>query len=258
MARIALVLVLFALTAEPAYAGSAYGVLVPGETLLTFDLDGDHLRAAALRTTLECDDGGTFDFAADFELGGRSRLGHSYLRPLRSQPGTLRRRITADWYRGRDRALWRGTLTVTRLGARKPRVHLVLRETDRFSDCAVELTRLARREPGVLYTGATDDDEPVWLRLLPEGVEWVAGYGQGCRPERFMEGLHADFLPWTSPITFGRAGLIGGFRSGDYAQSIELDGVVSGAIAGGTQRVVGDDGRNHCDTKGRAWHAVTG
>ena len=67
MARIALVLVLFALTAEPAYAGSAYGVLVPGETLLTFDLDGDHLRAAALRTTLECDDGGTFDFAADFD-----------------------------------------------------------------------------------------------------------------------------------------------------------------------------------------------
>ena len=134
----------------------------------------------------------------------------------------------------------------------------MLREFDRYSDCAIELTRLARREPGVLYTGATDDDEPVWLRRLPEGVEWVAGYGHGCRPDGFMQGLHADFLPWTGPSTFGRQGLIGGFRSGDFAQSVELGGELSPATAQGVQRLVGDDGRNRCDTKGRAWHAVTG
>jgi len=258
MTRIALALVLLALSAGPAYAGRAYGVLVPGEALLTFELEGEQLRAAALRTTVECDDGGTFDFAADFELRGRPRVGHSYLLPLRSQPGTLRRRITADWYRVRDRLRWRGTLTVSRLSARKPRVHLVLRASDRYGECVTELTRLARREPGVLYTGATDDDEPVWLRRLPEGVEWVAGYGNVCRPEGFMQGLHDDFLPWTSVSTFGRPGLIGGFHSGDFTQSVELSGQISPTIATGNQRLVGDDGLNRCDTKGRAWHAVTG
>ena len=79
----------------------------------------------------------------------------------------------ADWSAGATDALARHA-DGDPSEARKPRVHLVLRESDGFSDCATELTRLARREPGVLYTGATDDDEPVWLRS-PEGVEWVAG-----------------------------------------------------------------------------------
>jgi hypothetical protein len=257
MARIALALVLLALTAQPAYAGRAYGVLVPGDSLLTFEVEGNTLRAAALRASLGCDDEDSIEFAANFKIARRTHRGEEYLVPLRSRPGTLRHRIVAEWFSGRDRMSWRGTLTVTRLEARKPRVHLLLRESDRYSDCVVELTRLARREPGVLYTGGTDDDEPVWLRRLPEGVEWVAGYGSPCRPDTFMQGFHEDLLPLTG-ATFGRSGLIGGFHGDGYDQSVALTGTLAAAEATGTQRLVGDDGLNHCDTKERRWRAVTG
>jgi hypothetical protein len=258
MARIALALALLALTAQPAYAGRAYGVLVPGQSLLTFEVDGNTLRAAAARLTLFCDDGDSFAFAANFKIGRPTRHDEEFLVPRRSRPGTLRHWIVADWGRGRDRIVLRGRLTVTRLQARKPRVHLFLRASDRIGDCVGELTRLARREPGVLYTGGTDDDEPVWLRRLPDGVEWVAGYGAACRPFGFMEGFHEDFVPLTGANTFGRGGLIGGFQSGDYEQSVALGGTFAPAAATGTQRLVGTERDNRCDTKERRWRAVTG
>jgi hypothetical protein len=250
MARIALALALLALTAAPAHASRAYGVLTPGETLLTFEIQGNALNAAALRTLVYCDDGESFFWAANFKIARRAGHGDDYLVPL----GGMRYRIVADYGRGSDAVHWRGTLSVTRPDAPKPRVHLTLRQSDAVSTCGFELLRLARHEPGVLYTGGTDDDEPVWLRRLPEGIEWVAGYGVECRPHGFMEGLHTDLVPLTSPTTFGRSGLIGGFDD----RAVELGGEFLASEASGTQRIVGADGDNRCDTKGRAWHAVSG
>ena len=141
---------------------------------------------------------------------------------------------------------------MTRPEARKPRVHLTLRSS---GGCSTVIDRLARREPGVLYAGGTDDDEPVWFRVLPEGVEWVAGYGVGCGASSFMEGLHEDLVPLTGPATFGRDGLIGGFESD---RSVDVRGTFASAQATGTQRVTGAVDGRRCDTKERAWRAVSG
>jgi hypothetical protein len=252
VARIVVALVvLLLLCAPPAHAGRAYGVLTPGESLLTFELRGPRLVSAAVRLTVFCDDGESFSWAANFKLAKRPGRNDEYLVPL----GGTRYRIVADYGRGQDLERWRGTLSVSRLDARKPRVHLVLHESDEISTCRAELTRLARREPGVLYTGGTDDDEPVWARILPEGVEWVAGYGVGCGARGFIEGFHTDLLPQASPTTFGRDGLIGGF---DDDRAVEVHGVLGRAEAFGTQRVTGVDGDSPCDTKDRRWRAVTG
>jgi hypothetical protein len=248
---VAIALLATTLLAAPAHASRAYGVLDPGTTLLTFALDGSTLRSAAIRTLVGCDDGDSFFFAANFRIGARPRHDDENLVPL----GGLRHRVVADYGRGRDAVRWRGTLSVTHPEARKPRVHLTLRERDRFSTCTAEIDRLARREPGVLYTGGTDDDEPVWLRILPEGVEWVAGYGVGCKPEGFMEGIYEDLLPATSPTTFGRDGLVGPFQDG---RSVELRGTLGPSQAEGIQRVTETGEFRRCDTKERSWVAVTG
>jgi hypothetical protein len=252
MSRIAAVaLIVIAAFATPAHASRAYGVLDPGTTLLTFAVDDGTVRSAAVRTLVRCDDGDSFAFAANFRIAARPRHDEENLVPL----GGLRYRVVADYGRGRDLVRWRGTLSVSRPEARKPRVHFTLRQSDEVSTCTAEITRLARREPGVLYTGGTDDDEPVWLRVRPEGVEWVAGYGVGCGRTGFMEGLHEDLLPLTTATTFGRGGLIGGFE-GD--RSVDAHGVLGPSEASGIQRVTGSDGGRRCDTKERPWRAVTG
>lgn len=244
---VALTLLIVAMAAAPARASRAYGVLDPGTTLLTFTLDDEGLRTAALRTLVYCDEGDSFFFAANFRIGARPRHDDENLVPL----GGLRYRIVADYGRGRDAFRWRGTLTVTRPGARKPRVHLTLRQ----ADCGTEITRLATREPGVLYVGGTDDDEPVWFRVLPEAIEWVAGYGVACGRSGFMEGLHEDLVPRTGLATFGRDGLIGGFDDG---QAVDIHGEIGPAEATGIQRITGSDAGRRCDTKERPWRAVTG
>ena len=252
MARIVVIaLIALAACAAPAEASRAYGVLDSGTTLLTFALDDGGVRSAAVRTLVHCDDGDEFFFAANFRIGARPRHDDENLVPL----GGLRYRVVADYGRGRERVRWRGTLSVTRPEARKPRVHFTLRLFDEISTCSTEIDRLARREPGVLYTGGTDDDEPVWLRILPEGVEWVAGYGVGCAPDGFMEGIHEDLLPLTSATTFGRDGLVGPFGKG---RSVDVRGTLGPSQADGIQRVTETGEFRRCDTKERPWHAVTG
>jgi hypothetical protein len=258
MIRLALALALLALTAEPASAGRAYGVLDPGRALLTFEVDGDALRAAALRMPLPCEEGGQIDFAAKFRIAPRGR---QVLIPLRSERGTLRHRIHVVWGSGRDRLTFAGTFVVTHLADRKPHVRLVLRA----EDCTGWLQRPARNEPGVLYTGATDDDEPVWLRRLPDGVEWVSGFGTACRPRGFVEGLHADMLPLAGPNGFGWTELVDGYSSGFYQDlyglSVQLAGTFGPDAAAGELRIVargGDWQADRCDTGKRTWRAVTG
>jgi hypothetical protein len=73
-----------------------------------------------------------------------------------------------------------------------------------------------------------------------------------------MYGFHEDLVPLTGATAFGRAGLIGGFQGGGYDQSVALAGTLASGEAIGTQRLVGSEGGNRCDTKERKWHAVTG
>ncbi len=250
-----LVLTIVLLAAPPAHAGRAYGVLSPGASLLTFEVEGDALNAAALRLSLGCDDGESIEFAANFRFSRPDRDGDAFLIRERARRHALRYRIFAQWGRGRDAWHWRGSLTVRRLDERKPRVDLVLREFDRISTCETRITRLARNEPGVLYTGGTDDDEPVWLRRLPSGVEWVSGFGTECGDDDFMDGLYADFLPLSGPDAFGRAGLVGGFQAAGREVEVGLDGVLGPAEAAGTLRL---RAARDCDTGERRWRAATG
>ena len=241
----------FALCASPAQAGRAYGVLEPDRYLLTFEVTDGALTAAALRIPVPCDEGGWIDFAAKFRIASRGR---QVLIPV----GALRHRIHVEW--GRD-FTWSGRLTITRLGDRKPHVRLELRTRG----CRVAFNRLARREPGTLYTGATDDAEPVWIRRRPDGVEWVSGFGTACRPRGFVEGLHANVLPNIGPDAFGWPDLIDGFSSGEYEDlyplQVQLAGTFAGAEAAGELRIVareGDWNADRCDTGRRTWRAVTG
>ena len=105
-----LALAILLMAAPAAQAGGAYGVLTPGSSLLTFEVEGNALRAAALRISLPCEDEGAVTFAANFTLARAARNGDEFLLRERSQRGTLRYRIHADWGRGRDLWRWRGTL----------------------------------------------------------------------------------------------------------------------------------------------------
>jgi hypothetical protein len=250
-----LALAIVVLAASPAHAGRAYGVLSPGASLLTFEVEGGALKAAALRLTLSCDDGESIDFAANFRFSRPDRGGDAFLIRERARRNALRYRIFSQWGRGLDAWHWRGMLRVSRLDERKPRVHLMLREFDRTSTCEARITRLARNEPGVLYTGGTDDDEPVWLRRLPSGVEWVNGFGTECGDDDFMQGLYADFLPFDGPESFGRAGLIGGFQVAGREIAVGLGGVLGPSQADGTLRL---RAARDCDTGERRWRAATG
>ena len=102
---VAVALVALAVLAPPARADRAYGVLDPGTTLLTFALDGDAVRSAAVRTWVDCGEGDGFFFAANFRIGARPRHGDENLVPV----GDLRYRVVAEYGRGRNLYRWRGT-----------------------------------------------------------------------------------------------------------------------------------------------------
>lgn len=263
VAAVAIVVVVAAWLTPAAAANRAYGRLdAVQQELFTFELAdaGAQVRAATVRMWMDCDQDYGFQYVAPFALTGHGR--GDFL--IRRGPG--RYRVRAVWPDGRDRLTFDGTLTITAVRSRYARVHLVLRSvrrSDRSDRCRGEFVGTARRAPGVLFAGATDDGEPVLLRRRGHWIDWVAGYGTPCRPSGFMEGLHADLVERTSPTAFGWPELMAGFSAGEdtsrFAQSVQLSGTIDGALAAGTFRIAGSSAADPavvCDTGVRHWRAV--
>ena len=139
---------------------------------------------------------------------------------------------------------------------------------DRSDRCRFDGTLRAERDPGTLYVGATDDDEPVMVRRNDDGtgVEWLSGFGTDCEPEGFMQGIHTSDLGLDpTDDTFGTEGLQAGepfdpFGTGEYEQSVAIGGQLESDRAGGIFRMVanGDTGpAETCDTATRRWRAIS-
>lgn len=264
-----------ALSAMPASADRAYGGYEPrGEELVTFTLSEGavpRVRAMTVRMRLGCALEYAYEFAATFSVV--RRLPHPVPRNRNllvlepSKRGTAHARIRAIWGTKRSHLTWIGTLSVARADERGASLRIRLRSVasdDRDDRCYGELRLRARREPGVLYVGATDDDEPVWFRREGDVVEWLSGFGTPCRPSGFFEGIHADAILTSSPTAFGWPGLVDGFSHGEfnwlYAVSAHVQGQVEGDRARGTLRLVGSGGTaqaDRCDTGVRHWTAVS-
>jgi hypothetical protein len=263
--------VVMALASAPgASANRVYGAFDPrGEALFTFELSDAppyRIRAATVRMGLYCDHYGYgYGYPATFKIvrrmppkSARNR-DHLVLRPGR------RARIRAVWGSARRHTAYTGTLSIGKVTERSARVRIRLRSSDSRDArdrCSGVLRVRARREPGVLYAGATDDGEPVWVRREGNSIEWLSGFGTGCRPRGYFEGIHADAIDLSGPSAFGWPGLMPGFSHGAYnrlfAVSAHVQGRLDGALARGTVRLVGAGGSlrsDRCDTGRRRWRA---
>lgn len=267
----ALVIGALGVSAPMAQANRTYGAFDPVQSLLTFEVSdtGREIRAATVRMWLYCPEGYySFQYPATFAVVRRPDLARArnrdFLIVRRSVGGELHARIRAVWGTATDHSTYSGTLTVSRVRARSARVHLVIRSAysrDRHERCRGELDLPAKRDPGVLYVGATDDDEPVWVRRVGKNVEWLSGFGTGCKPHGYTEGIHADLVAMTSPTAFGWRGMVDGFWNGDgdlVDLSVHIAGTLGPRQASGTFRVVGTraGGRGRCDTGWRKWRAA--
>jgi hypothetical protein len=259
--------------APPASANRAYGAFDPVEQLLTFEVSdsGRQIRAATGRLWLECDQDYSFQTTSTFTIVPRGAKASARNRFLliagRARHGELRYRLLAVWGTRRRHTTYTGFLRISRLADRSAHVQLMVRSVsslDRTDRCAGQISRGARREPGVLFVGATDDDEPVWVRRDGDRVEWLNGCGAPCRgSDEFMEGIHADWIAMTSATTFGWPALIDGFSIGSdealVSQSVQVAGTLDSNTATGTLQIVGRPigSGARCDTGVRHWRAVS-
>ena len=260
------------LSAAPADAGRAYGAMVPSTDLLTFELTdtGRQIKTAALRTELDCGRDRAIWYTQRFTVArrqpARSIRNRGFLIAQRASAGTLRYRIWARFGSARDYTEFTGSLTVSRLRSRSAQVRLVVRSQNHPAPampCAIRLSMRAQRAPGVLYVGAADDEEPVWVRRqdtdLPS-VEWISGFGTACEPRGFMEGIHANVISMTTPTTFGSPRLDMELTYFGFRQTVQIAGQLNAGVATGTFRIVGSGGpdrADECDTKTRRWRAVS-
>jgi hypothetical protein len=268
---LALAAVFSAFAAAPAAANRAYGAFKPFSDLLTFEVSdsGRELRAATMRVVLDCGDGYVTEWAATFTISRRApRPGARNRNVLvieRAAAGRLRARIVARWGTASDYRDYTGRLELWALKDRSARVRVTLDAVDSGVDgdhCRARLTLRAQREPGVLYVGATNDDEPVWVRRQGNSVEWLSGFGADCKPKGFMEGIHTNALAMAEATAFGWPDLVDGFQYLGYDKpfslSVQIAGRFSGERASGTARFLGAGGprdADSCDTGALTWRA---
>lgn len=260
--------------ASPSAADRSYGAYAHRDgALITLQVSDSRreLRRVAMRVPLGCEDD-TYEY-----VPVRTRIvdrqprrtvrNRDFLIRRRSSAGTLRYLIWGTSGSRRSYDLFTGVLEVSGVRERSARVRVAvtLRESRQRTDvCSGRLSLVARRAPGVLYAGVTDDDEPVRIRRLGGTVEWLSGYGNTCRPAGFMQGVHADALSLRGATSFGWPGLIDGFgdeSEGGYRQAVHVAGELGAHGAEGSFRVVGrggPDAARRCDTGMRSWVAFTG
>lgn len=269
------VLALLALIApSAAHANRGYGAFSPYEDLAVFQTtdDGRELRAVTMRLQLDCNDDSTFGWVADVKAarGGLSP-NTRFRNRLVVKRGSLRGKLTGRFGGRTDYAEYTGTITVSNVREDSARVKVSLLRTEslnRHDRCRFDGTLQAERDPGRLFVGATDDDEPVLVRVKEDGasVEWLSGYGTDCEPEGFMQGIHTDSVALDpAAFTFGSEELRSGFTfdpfgTGDYAQSLQIAGRLESDRAAGTFRMLAEAGpgpAETCDTGTRRWRGIS-
>lgn len=258
-----------------AEANRGYGAFEPYEDLAVFQTsdDGRELRSLTMRVELNCGD----DYVYGWVINVKARRGALSdntrdRNALVVKRGSLRGKIAGRFGSRRDYAEYTGTVVVSNVREHTARIKVSLLRTeslDRSDRCRFDGTLQAEREPGRLFVGATDDDEPVWVRVKEDGasVEWLSGYGVGCEPEGFMQGVHTNSVALADDAaTFGSEELVSGFTfdpfgTGDYDQSLQIAGRLESDRASGTFRMVADGGTGgpaeSCDTGTRRWRAIS-
>ena len=250
-------------SATPAHASRSYGAFGPFNRLITMRTTdrADALQTAAMRVETKCAKGGyVVDFTDPLKvinrIGVRAPASTAALIRQRAPRGTLRYALSDRW----EQARITGSLTLTRITARSARVRIIVQIAFTEDTCRTDSTLKARRERGVLYVGATDDHEPVWVRRqTPDSVEWIAGFGTDCQPRGFMEGLHTNALAMNTPTAFGWPQLMDGFGYFDFTQQVQIAGTFAGPRATGSFHIVGSGGPDNaerCDTGPRTWTAT--
>jgi len=262
------------LAPSAAHANRGYGAFEPYEDLAVFQTtdDGRELRSLTVRVQLDCADdsvdGAVFDLRARRGALSPSTRGRSALVVKR---GSLRGKLTGRHGTRRNFYEYTGTIVVSDVRDDGARAKLSLLRTaslDSSDRCRFDGTLRAERDPGTLYVGATDDDEPVMVRRTDDGagVEWLSGFGTDCHPEGFMQGIHTNDLGLdAADDTFGTEGLQAGptfdpFGTGEYEQSVAIGGQLESDRADGSFRMVanGDTGpAETCDTGTRRWRAIS-
>jgi hypothetical protein len=268
-------LTLLALVApSAAHANRGYGAFEPYEDLAVFQTsdDGRELRAITRRLQLHCNDDSTFGWVADVKAArGRLSPDTRFRNRLVVKRGSLRGRLSGRFGGRTDYAEYTGTITVShvREGSARVKVSLLRTESLNRSDrCRFDGTLQAERDPGRLFVGATDDDEPVLVRVKEDNasLEWLSGYGVDCEPEGFMQGIHTDSVALDpDAFTFGSEELVPGFTfdpfgTGDYAQSLQFAGRLESDRASGTFQMLAEAGpgpAETCDTGTRRWRAIS-
>lgn len=266
-----LTLLALALLATPAHAANrAYGAFEPFTDLFTLELsdDGRELRAVALRIELDCGDGFVFPWSASLKASRRTAAATVRNRnTLVVKRGTTVGRLSGRWGTRAAYYEYTGTIALTKVKARTARVKVALKQTDSTGEerpCRLNRTLDAQREPGVLFVGATDDEEPVWARLQGNSVAWISGFGVECKPEGFMQGLHMNAAALNDATSFGWPDPLEGFQyipygQEPYAQAVQINGTLNGSRASGTFRIIGSGGPQNaesCDTGVRKWRAL--
>ena len=253
-----------------ARADRSYGAVGSGGgDLVTLRLSdsGRSLRALTLRVELHCLQGGVTPFAGTLRVVDRlpARIRNRGLAiRRRAGRGTVVARLRARYGSKRSHVDYMGSLRIDRIGARSARLRLTLLsiDTDYPTDpCGASLRLGARRAPGVLYVGATSDEEPIWLRRqTATSLEVVAGYGNACKPTGWMEGLFFDAPPLAPDGAFGWPQETDfGVRNG-FGTRGTFSGRIDGARATGSLRLIGTGGpprAKRCDTGVRTWRATS-
>ena len=262
------------LAPSAAHANRGYGAFEPYEDLAVFQTtdDGRELRSLTMRVEMTCDDDHTYGWVADVKASrgalSPSTRGRNRLVVKR---GSLRGKLTGRFGTRRDYAEYTATIAVSDVREDSARIKVSLLRTeslDRSDRCRFDGTLRAERDPGTLFVGATDDDEPVMVRRRGDGtgVEWLSGFGTDCDPEGFMQGIHTNDLALADDAdTFGTEGLQAGaafdpFGTGEYEQAVQIAGRLESDRASGTFRMLatGDTGpAESCDTGTRRWRAIS-
>ncbi|RKQ87229.1 hypothetical protein C8N24_5249 [Solirubrobacter pauli] len=269
-----LLLGLTLLAPSAAHANRGYGAFEPYEDLAVVQTsdDGRELRSLTLRVQMACDDDRTYGWVADVKAArgalSPSTRGRNRLVVKR---GSLHGKLVGRFGNRRDYAEYTGRIVVSDVREDSARVKVSLLRTERLdpSDrCRFDGTLRAERDPGTLYIGATDDDEPVIVRRHDDGtgVEWLSGFGTDCDPEGFVQGIHTDDLGLSpDDDTFGTEGLEAAgtfdpFGTGEYERWVAIGGRLEADRAAGIFRLVanGDGGpAETCDTAIRRWRAIS-
>jgi hypothetical protein len=267
---------LLAFAATPVVSASrSYGALhivksdgLSGVMVLRISDDGRHLTAAALRVNLRCVISGALaDLSGPVQIVKRRppvarRNRAVFLVRQAGPPGTLRYRVYHRKRAGRRTSRISGSLTLSRLTARAVRVRLRLRHTTRREDCQRNLMLRGQRDPGTLYVGATNDQEPVWLRRLSaDRARWIAGYRAECTPGGVVsQGVFPATFVLSSPTVFSfrqaytgierfyLAEVTGAFTANQAAGTFRLHASFIGDPAGPTPQLY------ECDSQ-RTWRA---